>query len=474
MLRPALTLNTDGEIESFAVLQTAPALPAGAKGEAVLRPHRIAVGLYELNDGALVRTDRIELDVNGPRTEVPELVGRHRPAVILLNDDDLTYAKVRLDEDSLAVVTENLGGFTEALPRALCWASAWDMTRDGELAARDYLTLALSGLPRESDIGVVQSVQRQVKLALDVYADPDWREQGLARWAEAAEQALRDAEPGSDHQLAWARVLGSVARTDGQLDLLAGLLDGGTVIPGLAVDTELRWALLGRLAATGRADEAAIGAELARDNTAAYQEHAASCRAARPTAEAKAAAWASVVDSDELTNYVQAAVIGGFQQADQRELLAPYSEKYFAAVKGVWESRSHEISQQIITGLYPALLVEQGTLDATDAWLTAAEPSCGAAPSDRRGAGRGGAGTQGAGRRPGRRGALTPAGCDPLPRGGGSHPAPGRTPHRTEEPEGAPDIVRRPLGLCAGLRGGGPSATSSCPCCRTASRPGRR
>ncbi|MEV7773305.1 aminopeptidase N [Kitasatospora sp. NPDC086791] len=375
VLRPAITLNTDGEIESFAVLQDAPALPAGAKGEAVLRPHRIAIGLYELDGDTLVRTDRIELDVDGPRTEVPELVGRHRPAVVLLNDDDLSYAKIRLDEDSLAVVTENLGGFTDSLPRALCWASAWDMTRDGELAARDYLSLALSGIGRESDIGVVQSVQRQVKLALDAYADPDWREEGLARWAAAAEEHLRAAEPGSDHQLAWARTLASVARTDGQLGLLAGLLDGSVEVKGLAVDTELRWTLLTRLAATGRADEAAIAAELERDNTAAGQEHAATCRAARPTAEAKAEAWASVVESDQLTNYVQEAVIAGFQQSDQRELLAPYAAKYFAAVKGIWETRSHEISQQIIIGLYPGLEVTQATLDATDAWLASAEPA---------------------------------------------------------------------------------------------------
>ncbi|GAB7180513.1 aminopeptidase N [Kitasatospora sp. Ki12] len=375
VLRPSIVLNTDGEIESFAVLQEAPALPAGAKGEAVLRPHRIAIGLYELNGDALVRTDRIELDVDGPRTEVPELVGRHRPAVVLLNDDDLSYAKIRLDEDSLAVVTDHLGGFTESLPRALCWASAWDMTRDGELAARDYLSLALSGIGRESDIGVVQSVQRQVKLALDAYTDPDWREEGLSRWAAAAEEHLRAAEPGSDHQLAWARTLAAVARTDGQLGLLAGLLDGSVEIKGLAVDTELRWTLLTRLSATGRADEAAVAAELERDNTAAGQEHAATCRSARPTAEAKAQAWASVVESDKLTNYVQEAVIAGFQQSDQRELLAPYAAKYFAAVKGVWESRSHEISQQIIVGLYPGLQVTASTLEATDAWLASADPA---------------------------------------------------------------------------------------------------
>ncbi|KDN82611.1 aminopeptidase N [Kitasatospora cheerisanensis] len=375
VLRPAIEVSADGVIESFAVLQEAPALPAGARGEAVLRPHRIAIGLYELVDGDLVRTDRIELDVDGERTEVPQLTGRQRPAVLLLNDDDLSYAKVRLDADSLAVVTEHLGDFTDSLPRALCWASAWDMTRDGELATRDYLSLALSGLRRESDIGVVQSVQRQVKLALEMYADPAWRETGLQRWAEAAEAALLDAPAGSDHQLAWARTLAGSARTDGQLDLLAALLDGTRTVEGLAVDTELRWALLGRLVATGRADEAAIEAELARDNTSSGQEHAATCRAARPTAEAKAEAWASVVESDTLTNYVQEAVIAGFQQPDQRELLAPYAEKYFASVKQVWETRSHEISQQIIGGLYPAYAVSQATLDATDAWLAQAEPA---------------------------------------------------------------------------------------------------
>ncbi|MEU9131550.1 aminopeptidase N [Kitasatospora sp. NPDC048540] len=375
VLRPALEVAADGTISSFAVLQEAPALPAGAKGEAVLRPHRIAIGVYELQDGALVRTDRIELDVDGARTDVPQLAGRAKPAVLLLNDDDLSYAKVRLDEGSLAVVTEHLGGFTESLPRALCWASAWDMTRDGELAARDYLSLALSGLGRESDIGVVQSVQRQVKLALDAYTDPAWREQGLARWAAAAEEQLRAAAPGSDHQLAWARTLAGVARTDEQLALLDGLLDGSTVLDGLAVDTELRWSLLGRLVATGRADDKAIDDELARDHTAAGQEHAASCRASRPTAAAKAEAWASVVESDELTNYVQEAVIGGFQQSDQRELLAPYTAKYFAAVKGIYETRSHEISQQIIVGLYPSSQVEQATLDATDAWLASADPA---------------------------------------------------------------------------------------------------
>lgn len=249
------------------------------------------------------------------------------------------------------------------------------MTRDGEMATRDYLALALSGLPKESDIGVVQSVHRQVKLALELYADPAWREQGLVRWAAAAEERLRAAEAGSDHQLAWAKALATVARSAEQLALLAGLLEGTIEVPGLAVDTDLRWDLLTRLVAVGQADDAAIDAELARDNTAAGQEKAATCRAARPTAEAKAEAWASVIDSDALTNYVQDAVISGFNVADQRELLAPYVDRYFAALKDVWETRSHEIAQQLVIGLYPSYQVSRETLAATDAWLADAEPA---------------------------------------------------------------------------------------------------
>ncbi|RSO39129.1 aminopeptidase N [Streptomyces sp. WAC 06725] len=375
ILRPELEVAGDGTLTSFAVRQEAPELPAGAKGEPVLRPHRIAIGCYDLKDGKLVRTDRIELDVDGERTEVPFPAGTRRPDVILLNDDDLSYAKVRLDEDSLRVVTEHLGDFTESLPRALCWASAWDMTRDGELPARAYLDLVLSGITKESDIGVVQSLHRQVKLALDLYAAPAWRETGLAKWTEATLEQLRAAAPGSDHQLAWARAFAVAARTDAQLDLLQGLLDGTQEIPGLAVDTELRWALVERLAATGRADEKAIEAELQRDRTSAGERHAAAARASRPTPEAKAEAWASVVESDKLPNAVQEAVIGGFVQTDQRDLLAPYTEKYFAAVKRVWDSRSHEMAQQIAIGLYPALQVSQETLDATDTWLASADPS---------------------------------------------------------------------------------------------------
>ncbi|GAA4021432.1 aminopeptidase N [Streptomyces plumbiresistens] len=377
ILRPQIETDANGVVTSFAIRQEAPALPAGAKGEPTLRPHRIAVGLYDLDDesGKLVRDERVELDVDGELTAVPQLVGKRRPAVILLNDDDLSYAKVRLDEQSLAFVTEHLGDFESSLPRALCWASAWDMTRDAELATRDYLSLVLSGIGKESDIGLVQSLQRQVKLAIELYADPTAREALLTRWTDATLAHLRAAAPGSDHQLAWARAFAAAARTPEQLDLLDALLEGTQTIEGLAVDTELRWALVQRLAAVGRFDEAEIAGEYARDKTAAGERHAATARAARPTPEAKAEAWASVIESDKLPNAVQEAVIGGFVQTGQRELLAPYTDRYFEVLKDIWESRSHEMAQQIAVGLYPTIQVSEETLRKTDEWLASAEPN---------------------------------------------------------------------------------------------------
>ena len=79
---------------------------------------------------------------------------------MLVNDDDLTYAKIRLDERSLQTAVRSIGEFTESLPAALCLAAAWDMCRDAEMAARDYVRLVLSGVDAIEDISVVQTVLR--------------------------------------------------------------------------------------------------------------------------------------------------------------------------------------------------------------------------------------------------------------------------------------------------------------------------
>ena len=362
-LRAAFETGPDGAFTAFSVLQEAPV------DWPTLRSHRVAIGLYDLVDGRLIRTSREELDVVGAKTEVPGLVGRRQPDLVLVNDDDLTFAKIRLDERSLATLVRHVGDFEESLPRALCWAAAWDMTRDAELPARDYLALVLNGLGGESDIGVVQSLLRQAQSAVTLFADPAWAPTGRAALAGAAWDALRSTAPGSDLQLAWARALGSTATTEEQLALVEGLLAGTADVPGLAVDTELRWHLLRRLVVVGRVGEPAVDAELQRDPTAAGERHAASCRAAVPSAPAKARAWASVVDSDDLPNAVQAAVIGGFAQSEQTDLLQEWVEPYFQAVGRIWSSRTAEMAQNIVVGLYPTLLVSSAVVERTDAYL---------------------------------------------------------------------------------------------------------
>jgi len=364
-LRPVYEVDADGAFTSFSVLQEAP------EAHPTLRSHRLCVGLYDLVGGALVRRRRLEIDVVGAKTELAQLVGERRPDVVLLNDDDLTYAKIRLDEHSLGTVTSHIGHFTETLPRALCWASAWDMTRDAELATRDYLQLVLGGITGESAIGVVQVLLRQLVLALDLYADPAWSRAGFEQLADAASQHLHDAEPGSDHQLTWARIFATAARRDGQLAAVRALLDGSTAVPGLAVDTELRWHLLQCLVAMGAAGDDDIEAELQRDPTDAGQREAWTARALRPTAEAKEQAWRMATAEDELPNQTGLAMIRGFSHPEQHALLAPYRDRYFQVVHDVWNRRTSEVAQNVAIGLYPTWDCSPDTVRATDSFLSA-------------------------------------------------------------------------------------------------------
>ena len=366
-LRASFETDEDGAFTSFSLLQEA------TDGHPTLRSHRIAVGLYDLVDGALVRSTREELDVVGAKTDVPGLVGKRQPDLVLINDDDLTYSKIRLDERSLKTLVEHVGDFAESLPRALCWAAAWDMTRDAEIPARDYVQLVLSGIGGETDIGVVQSLLRQAQSALTLYADPTWAPTGRLAIATAAYDAARAAEPSSDLQLAWIRVLGAVATSDEHLTLVRGLLDGSVELPGLAVDAELRWHLLYRLVVLGEAGEDAIEAELQRDPTAAGQRHAAAARAGRPDAAAKLEAWRLAVEDASLPNAVQAAVISGFWNAEQSTLLEDYVEKYFDVIDDVWRNRTAEMAQQIVLGLYPTLLVSPKVVERTDVYLQDAD-----------------------------------------------------------------------------------------------------
>ncbi|MFJ9035785.1 aminopeptidase N [Streptomyces sp. NPDC102406] len=375
-LTPQTLLNAEGRITELAVLQEA------AESHPELRPHRVAVGLYRRTpEGALERYARAEVDVEGPRTVVAELAGAEAPELVLVNDDDLTYCKIRFDETSLATLRDQLGDLSDPLARALCWTALWNLTRDALMPARDFVDLVLRFAGRESDIGVLQMLHAWARSAVTHYAAPEWREEGGRLLAEGALRELRIAEPGSQHQLTWARFFTSVASGPADLQLLQGLLAGTAKIDGLAVDQELRWAFLDTLAAYGAADESVLGAELARDDTASGKRHQVRCLAARPSQAVKAQAWAQVVESDALSNALVEAVIAGFQQPSQRELTAPYAQKYFAAIERVWEERSIQIGMDVVRGLFPSLQDSPGTLELTDAWLAAHE---GAAPALRR------------------------------------------------------------------------------------------
>jgi aminopeptidase N len=367
LIRPQFEVAADGTYSEFTITQEPPSAPAGLPP--TLRSHRIAVGLYDVVDGALTRRERLELDVVGASTKVPALVGVKQPDLLLLNDDDLTFAKVRLDEKSWRTAVEHLGVIDSSLARAIIWGAAWDMTRDAEVSTGDFLALVLSGIGQESDIGVTQGVLRQLKSAVDQFAAPGHRDDYLLRIATGVLEFAKQSEPGSDHQLAFARVFTACAATPAHLAIVAGLLDGTTVWDGLKIDTDLRWSLLQRLVAVGKLAEDAIEAELRSDDTATGRRQAAVAFAARPTAVAKELAWADIIDRTDLPNAILESNIGGFMQPDQVALLADYRAKYFEALPRVWEQRTMETAQSITMGLYPVFLVDAQTLAQTDDFL---------------------------------------------------------------------------------------------------------
>ena len=367
LLRPNFSLSDDGTYKTFEILQSAPDAPPGLPP--VLRPHRLNLGLYDLQNEKLELRKFAEIDVTGAATQVKALIGEKQPDLLLINDGDLTYAKVRLDPRSLASATRHIGTIESSLTRALIWGAVWDMVRDGETSTGSYVDLVASGIASESDIGVVQTVLRQVRTAIDLYAAPENRAKYLGVLSKSLWEETEAASPGSDHQLAFARGFVSSAVGRDELDLVAGLLAGSVVVNGLVIDTDFRWALLMRLVVMGRVGETEISAELLRDDTATGRENAAAARAALPDAAAKNVAWQVATDDVSAPNAVVGSIVGSIAQADQPEFLAGLAEKYFESIPKLWSFRTHEIGQTLLTGLYPALVVSQETIASAKAAL---------------------------------------------------------------------------------------------------------
>ncbi len=362
-LRPKMELTADGIISSFAIEQTAPA------EWPTLRPHRIAVGFYELEDEVLRRTHRVELDIDGESTDVPQLAGHLRPALILLNDDDLAYAKIRLDDESMATAIEHLRDIEEPLARALVWGAAWDATRDAETPASDYVDLVLANIGAETESTTIRLALAQLAQAARTYAHPERRAATIERVGDALWQLAEQAQAGSDAQFQFVGAFAGLASTDAHVAALRGLLDGSRTLEGLAIDADLRWQLLDGLVLNGAAGEEEIAAELASDDTATGRQFAARARATVPTAEGKEAAFASVADEAGASNMIVRYTGLGLQHVNDASSLEPLVARYHAAIQQIWDSRTYQVAEGLLVGLYPAVLADERLAEATRAWL---------------------------------------------------------------------------------------------------------
>lgn len=371
LMYPEVDVDADGTYKSVVIKQLPPTEPPGLEPE--LRTHRMALGLYNTSSEGLLRSEKIEIDVSGAETPVSALSGVKQPDLLLLNDEDLTFTKIRLDARSLKTAVESTGDIPDSLPRALLLSAAWDMTRDAEMSTGDFITLVKRALPKETFIPIIQRVLMQLRTAAQLYSNPAKREQHLEALADTFLNWAQTFEEGSDAQFASAKNFVSIARTDKQLDVVTKLYSEEMNIPGVKLDTDFRWLLLDRLVQVGRCGTAEIEAEAARDKTSTGRNNAAKAKAAIPTKEAKAQAWKSIIEDETLSNDLLNATVMGFYNPDHKELLAEYVEAYFEVLPKIWASRSNEIAQTITMGLYPMYQFDEATLSKTKQFLASSD-----------------------------------------------------------------------------------------------------
>ena len=365
-LRPEV-VEQDGRISSFAVVQTAIA------EQPTIRPHRMAIGFYNLQGGKLQRTLRHELDVDGPKTEVPEFVSLPRPDLILLNDDDLAYAKIRLDEKSWATAINHLADFEDSLARTLIWGAAWDATRDAETSPRDFIKLVLGNIAKETESTTMLTLLRQLLTTVNFYVAEPFRKETSEQVADSLLALARNADAGSDAQLQFTKFFAQFASNSNHITALQALLNGSDTLAGLAIDADLRWDLIGGLAAAGAISEAEIDAALAKDNTANGQKAAAGAKAAIPNAQSKASAWQLLTKTHELSNVLVDSASLGFVRVHDANLLSPYVSKYFESAVQIWNDYTFKIAEYLMENLYPLPLANRALADETANWIAKQE-----------------------------------------------------------------------------------------------------
>ena len=352
-LKPKIATDAAGLITSFEIIQTT------QEGHDHQRPHRMGIGFFNLVGDKVVRNHYLELDVDGPITVVQELVGKPLPQLVLLNDNDLAYAKIRLDEPSRVFAMQNLSKIEDSLARTLVWTAAWDATRDAEAPASDFIQLVLDHIATETESTTILTLLRQLVTTGNLYVSPDRREATLEKIASGLIALTESAKPGSDTQLQFAKYVPQFARTASQLDWLADLYEDRKSIPGLALDADLRWELLTGLVIGGRVDEAGIDAELKRDNTANGQKFAAAAKAVIPTAAAKQKSWDILTKTEDYSNTLVNSASMAFGRTNDLSLLEPFVDAYHEVAPKIWESRSYHIAAYLLNNLYPIQLASE-------------------------------------------------------------------------------------------------------------------
>ena len=361
-LRPVITLDGD-KYASVAVKQEVPPMPVGSKE---LRPHRLYIGLFDIAGSALVRRESIEVDIAGELTEIKELSGKKSADLLLINDHDQTYAKLRFDDRSVATMKKYLGQLDDSLARGLIWASLWDSTRDGELSASDYIEIALGALMGEKDISMITATYMQIDTAIWAYLAPKNRDAVRLSVANTAQELLDSSTPGSDAQLQYARAFANNAYTPAQFETLKAMLAGS--VNGLVMDADLRWFIFLCGVKRGIFSVADIAAEGDRDKTAHGQQYVAYAHAALPSQEAKAAAFKSIT-TDDLSNTIHSYKCRGFNENIHCDLLETFVDKYFDAILEVWATKGYEIAETTATLTFPTWAISDETVKKSQHWL---------------------------------------------------------------------------------------------------------
>lgn len=361
-LRPVITLAGD-TYTSLSIKQEVPTMPVGSTE---LRPHRLHVGLFDIQGSKLVRRTSVELDIAGALTEVTAFTGQKSADLVLINDKDQTYAKLRFDERSIATMKSHLGSLDDSLARGLIWASLWDSCRDGELSATNYIAIALGALKNESDISIVSATLGQIDTALWAYAHPAHRPVLRLQVATAIESFLDAAKAGSDHQLQFAKGFANTAITPAQLARIAAMLAGS--ITGLTIDAELRWFLFICGVKRGVFGPADIEKELALDKTAHGKQYGAMAYAQIPSKDAKAKAFSSIT-TDDLSNTIHSYKCRGFNDPLHTEILSDFVDQYFDVLLKIWQTKGYEIAETTATLLFPSWVISDTTVAKAQHWL---------------------------------------------------------------------------------------------------------